>query len=74
MSQSVRTKPKVAVALATRNGERFLEAQLESLRNQTHERIDVWASDDGSTDGTVRLLEEARAGLWDGPPLLRSIG
>lgn len=66
MSQSVRTRNKIAVALATHNGERFLSAQLESLRNQTHERIDVWASDDGSTDGTMPLLEEARAGWSKG--------
>lgn len=62
MSQSGWTKSKVAVALATHNGERFLRPQLESLRSQTHEQIDIWASDDRSTDGTVQLLEETRAG------------
>jgi len=61
MSQSVQMKKKVAVVMATHNGERFWRPQLESLRDQSHERINVWVSDDGSTDGTMRLLEEARS-------------
>ena len=39
--------------LATRNGAAFLDEQLLSLAAQTHPSIDIWASDDGSTDGTL---------------------
>lgn len=54
----------IAVLLATYNGARHLPLQLESLAVQSWPRIDIWASDDGSTDGTRRLLEAA-AGKWD---------
>jgi glycosyltransferase involved in cell wall biosynthesis len=50
--------PAVTVLLATYQGERYLPAQLESLVAQ--QGVDwtlVWR-DDGSTDGTVALLED----------------
>lgn len=46
----------VAVLLATYQGERFLEAQMASLVSQDVERLDIIASDDGSTDGTLAIL------------------
>ncbi|UYO53122.1 glycosyltransferase family 2 protein [Rhodopseudomonas palustris] len=49
--------PKVAILLATRNGEKFLPEQLESYRLQSYPNWDLHASDDGSTDGTVGLIE-----------------
>lgn len=54
---------RVAVLLATRNGEAFLDEQLQSLAGQTFPNIDLHASDDGSTDGTVARLR-AWAGRW----------
>ena len=53
----------VAILLATYNGERFLGEQLETLRRQEVDHIDIWASDDGSTDGTKDILEAVR-GSW----------
>jgi glycosyltransferase involved in cell wall biosynthesis len=50
----------VAVFLATYNGDRFLGEQLESLRRQQVDRLDVWVSDDGSTDGTIDVLQAAK--------------
>jgi glycosyltransferase involved in cell wall biosynthesis len=50
----------VAVLLATYNGDRFLGEQLESLRRQQVGQIDIWASDDGSTDGTIDILQAAQ--------------
>lgn len=50
----------VAILLATYNGERFLGEQMETLRQQKAERIDIWASDDRSSDGTRDILEAAR--------------
>ncbi len=52
--------PTVAILLCTHNGERFLAAQLDSLARQTHLSWAVWASDDGSTDGTIAMLEKYR--------------
>ena len=46
----------VAIWLATRNGAAFLDEQLRSLAVQTHPSIDIWASDDGSTDATPTIL------------------
>lgn len=42
------------VLLATYNGEKFLEEQLESILSQGD--VDVLIADDGSTDGTVELI------------------
>lgn len=49
--------PRVSVVMATYNGERFLEEQLQSIEAQSHKPIELIASDDGSTDRTVGLLE-----------------
>ncbi len=48
----------VSVALATYNGERHLREQLESVYAQSYSNIEVVASDDASTDGTVAILQE----------------
>lgn len=50
-------KPRVAILLGTYNGERFLKEQLESFAAQTHGNWVVWASDNGSTDDTLAILE-----------------
>ena len=47
----------VAIFLATYNGGRFLAEQLDSIERQTHKNWHVYASDDGSTDDTVAILE-----------------
>jgi hypothetical protein len=51
---------RISVALATWNGERFLQAQLDSLLIQTHPPDEVVISDDGSTDRTCVILEKFR--------------
>ena len=48
---------KVSIALATYNGDRYLEAQLDSFARQTRLPDEMVVCDDKSTDGTVRLLE-----------------
>jgi glycosyltransferase involved in cell wall biosynthesis len=62
------TQATVAVLLSTYNGEAFLEAQLESLAAQTGVEVQVFARDDGSSDGTLACLARF-ADLW---PALRS--
>lgn len=47
----------VCVILATYNGEKYIVEQLDSLRNQTYPWVKVIISDDGSRDGTVKLVE-----------------
>ena len=44
--------------MATYNGERYLAEQLASIAAQTHAAHELVACDDGSTDGTVAVLEE----------------
>jgi glycosyltransferase involved in cell wall biosynthesis len=47
----------IAVVMATWQGERFIAAQLASLAAQTRRPDCLLVSDDGSTDGTVGLVE-----------------
>lgn len=53
--------PKVSVILLAYNVEEYLPAAMESLLDQTMEEIEIVAVDDGSDDGTARLLEEYAA-------------
>jgi glycosyltransferase involved in cell wall biosynthesis len=46
--------------MGTYQGERFLAEQLESIRGQTHKNWSLWVSDDGSTDSTIRIINEFR--------------
>ena len=48
----------VDILIATYNGETYLREQLDSLIGQTYPHIRLIASDDGSTDGTLPILEE----------------
>ncbi|MFV0573827.1 MAG: glycosyltransferase family 2 protein [Vibrio sp.] len=48
----------VEILLATYNGERYLSEQIESLMNQSYKNFTVLISDDGSTDGTVELINK----------------
>jgi hypothetical protein len=50
--------PLVCVLLATYNGERFLREQIDSVLAQDYPAVEILARDDGSTDGTVAILEE----------------
>ncbi|MEZ5572068.1 MAG: glycosyltransferase family 2 protein [Halioglobus sp.] len=54
---------KVAVLLCTFNGDRFLEEQLTSIGKQKGVRVHVYASDDGSRDQTLHILNTYR-GIW----------
>lgn len=55
--------PKVAILLCTFNGRDYLEEQLDSFDSQLHHNWIVWASDDGSNDGTLSILE-AYQQIW----------
>jgi glycosyltransferase involved in cell wall biosynthesis len=49
--------PLISIALCTYNGERFLEAQIESVLNQSWRNIELVIVDDASTDSTVAIAE-----------------
>lgn len=47
----------VAILLCTYQGGRYLAEQLASFHAQSHTQWKVWASDDGSSDNTLELLQ-----------------
>lgn len=49
---------EIAILMCTYNGERFLGDQLSSFIKQRHANWKLWISDDGSTDGTLAILEK----------------
>ncbi len=49
-------EPQVAILLATFNGERYIQEQLDSIARQTHRHWTLHVSDDGSTDATPDIL------------------
>jgi glycosyltransferase involved in cell wall biosynthesis len=56
----------VSVALCTYQSTRFLEPQLRSILEQDHPIFEVVIADDGSTDGTVELIERLKHQLPGG--------
>ncbi|PSC05798.1 glycosyl transferase family 2 [Alsobacter soli] len=68
-----RRPPTVAILMGVYNGERFLPGQLASLEGQTHQAWRLYASDDGSTDGSGAILD-AWAAAWGGDRLVRRQG
>jgi glycosyltransferase involved in cell wall biosynthesis len=58
MQDQLTPEGRVAILLATFNGDRFLSAQLDSLESQFHQDWFVIASDDGSSDNTLKILKE----------------
>ncbi|MBU3576948.1 glycosyltransferase family 2 protein [Polynucleobacter sp. UK-Kesae-W10] len=69
---SVSDIPLVAILLCTYNGARFLAEQLDSLESQTHQNWIVFASDDGSTDQTLEILQQYQAKWSSGKLTIRS--
>jgi len=50
------TTKKVAVLLASHNGEKFIKDQINSILNQENVNVEIFVSDDGSTDATLNIL------------------
>ena len=48
----------VSVLLPTYNGEKYIAEQLDSLLNQDYPQFEVYIRDDGSTDGTVAIIDK----------------
>lgn len=49
---------KVSVCMAAYNGAKYIRQQMESIWEQSRKPDEVILCDDGSTDGTVRIIED----------------
>jgi hypothetical protein len=58
-------RTEVEILLATYNGERYLREQIDSILGQDYPNLRLLASDDGSSDGTVAILNEYAARFPD---------
>lgn len=54
----VANNPLTGILLCTFNGGRFLSEQLASIERQTHPAWQLVVSDDGSTDGTIDIIQK----------------
>lgn len=52
------SQPKVSVLVPVMNVEEYLKNALDSLQNQTLREMEVLLLDDGSTDGSLSILQE----------------
>ncbi len=71
--------PLVSVLVCCYNAERFVEATIRSVINQTYRNLEILVLDNGSSDGTVEILErigreEPRLKLYAGRENLGAYG
>ena len=52
-------KPLVSIVMATYNGAKYLEAQIQSILSQSYSNIEVIITDDCSTDDSLRIIQQA---------------
>ncbi|RUV12141.1 glycosyltransferase, partial [Mesorhizobium sp. M1A.F.Ca.IN.022.04.1.1] len=52
---------RVAVLMGTRDGAAYIGDQLQSLLDQSWPHVDLWVSNDGSTDPTLAIIEAWRS-------------
>lgn len=53
----VKSMPQISVIIVNWNGKRFLKNCIESVLNQTYKSFEIIVVDNGSTDGSIELLE-----------------
>lgn len=51
---------RVSIVMCTYNGEKYLAGQLDSILSQTYPLHEILIQDDGSSDGTVQIIEDYR--------------
>ena len=50
--------PKIAILMATYDGEKWIDEQINSIFEQSDVEIDLFISDDQSNDNTVNLIKK----------------
>ena len=50
--------PKIEILMATYNGEKYIEEQIDSIINQTYTNWELLIRDDKSKDNTASIIEE----------------
>lgn len=58
LTENYQTRPKVSVCLGSFNGDKFIKTQVSSILAQLECDDELVVSDNGSTDTTLRILEE----------------
>lgn len=48
----------VSILLAVYNGEKYLKEQIESILSQTYKDVEIIIRDDGSTDGSLSIIDD----------------
>lgn len=51
---------KIAVLLATYNGEKFIKKQIQTILNQESVHVQIFVNDDISTDSTIKVIESIK--------------
>ncbi|MFT9273881.1 MAG: glycosyltransferase, partial [Liquorilactobacillus nagelii] len=51
-------QPKVAIMMATYNGQKYLDKQIDSILDQTYHNWELFISDDKSKDETLEILKK----------------
>jgi succinoglycan biosynthesis protein ExoO len=59
--QASATAPLVSVIMANHQGAAYLEAAVRSVLLQSHDRLELIVADDGSTDGSLEILDRLAA-------------
>ena len=52
--------PKISVIIPVYNAEKYLNKTLESILKQSLKDIEVICVDDGSTDGSVEIIQSSK--------------
>lgn len=60
---NMENKNKTAILLCTYNGERYLREQIDSIISQSYNNWCLFVSDDGSSDSTIRIVQEYQSVL-----------
>ena len=58
IEENINNENKVAILMATYNGEKYLEEQIESILDQTYKDFILYIRDDNSTDNTNKIIDE----------------